>query len=258
MFDKTQINMKKTIFPLLIFALVAGVSSCKKDKEEEEELETPAAVTPSNPVPAPSDADGALVGVKTVTYMSNPFMGEIVTEMGVAVAMFGNLSDGTFVDAGSVSVNSKALTKQSNNSYVYTPSALDLTGIDYDDQPVWSIAGNSTVAGFEHEVNRSFPTNPNYNGSEKISTGASFELSSTVQLSADSVMFILAGPSNTVSKTLAGPASKVTFSADEMGSLGKGTGFLQLVPYNITSATINAKKYYFINESVFTKSVTFE
>jgi hypothetical protein len=251
--------MKKRYFFACMLAGITIFTSC--DKEEEEETpETPTAATPANPIPAPSSADGALVAIQTANYINAPFVGEIYQPIGVGVAVFGNLSGSTFVDCGSVTANGFGLTKQSNGTYVTVPSASSAQGIDFSDDVSWVVAGNSStsVPAFNHSPSNPMPSGPKYTGATSIGRTSEFTLSSSIAITgADSIIYNVISPTVTVSKTVAGSVGSVTFSATEMGTLTAGSGYVQIVPYNLSSQQFGGKTYYFINESVCTQSVTF-
>lgn len=245
-----------------VFLLMASVlfTSCNKDEEEEDTTPDPTPVAaPSNPIPAPAGANGAFVAIQTVNYISTP-LGTIYQPLGIGAALYGDLSTSTFQDAGAITLNTNALTKQSNNTYVYTPAATNVTGIEFDGGISWTVGGNSSTGApqFNHSAAKQMPTGPNYTGSTTIARNAEFTLSSSEAIvNADSVIFQLISPSGNVTKTVAGGTNAVTFTAAQMGALGAGQGYLQIVPYNIEPATYSGKTFYFINEAVLTKSVTF-
>jgi hypothetical protein len=245
-------------FLLLSMIVLVGFSSCKKDEEPEEETPTPTAATPANPVPAPTDAEAALVAVHTATYVTAPFVGEIYQPIGFGVGVFGNLVSGSYVNAGAVSLNSKALTAQTNQSYVYSPGATEPTGIDLSSGASWTVAGGNGYAAFTHTTNNEVPSGPKYSGATTIPRNADFTLSSSIAiLSADSVIFSVISPTATISQVQAGNVASATFTAAQMGTLGAGSGYVQIIPYNYESAVYGGKKIYFINESVSTTTVTF-
>lgn len=249
-------------FKNLFYLLLAGtvcLSSCKKDEEEEEEPSTPTAAVPANPIPAPSGADGALVAIHTATYIDAPFVGEIYQPIGVGVAVFGNLSASTFVNAGTVSLNSNNLAAQSNNTYVYTPSATSVSGIDLSNNINWSVSGANGFGAFTASPSNEIPSGPKYSGATTISRTAAFTLSSSTQIiSADSTIFSVISPTNTLMKIVAGNVQSVEFSAAEMGTLGAGSGYVQITPYNYELQTLGGKQIYLINEAVNTTGVTFQ
>lgn len=253
--------MKKAskYFVLLIMASVLFTSCNKEDEDEDTTPDPTPAAAPSNPIPAPAGANGALVAIQTANYISTP-LGTIYQPLGIGVAVYGDLSASTFQDAGAITLNTNALTKQTNNSYVYTPSATNTTGIEFDSGINWTVAGNSGSGApqFSHSAAKQMPTGPNYTGSTTIARNSEFTLSSSVSIAnADSVIYQLISPSGNVLKTVPGGTNSVTFTAAEMGGLGAGQGYLQIVPYNIEPATYGGKTFYFINEAVLTKSVTF-
>jgi hypothetical protein len=251
---------------LLLVCISIGLISCEKDETPEPEPEptpapTPATTpTPSNPTPSPSDAKGVLVGIKTITFVNVPGVGTIQQALGVGVASFWETS-GTFLDGGAVSVNTKALTKGTNNVYTFTPTATDVTGIEFSGNNTdWSVAGNSStgVSAFTYNPNIGFPSIGALTGSPTTVTRSSgFTLGSSTGISnADSVIFSVYGPSGTKQVVKAGNVSSYSFSSAELSGVGEGSGFVQICPYKIANAIFGGKKYYFVNESVITQSVT--
>jgi len=251
--------MNKKFLFILSVAVVAGFSSCKDD-EEDPPPPAPVVAAPANPNPAPTDAFGALVAIKTANYVDVPFFGTVNQAIGVAVGVFGDLTTATYVDAGTVSSNGSSLTKQTNSSYIYTPAAALPTGIDYGDDVSWNVTGNTTTgvpAIVVSPVNQ-MPSDPNYAGSATLGRTSDFTLSSSVAITgADSVIFSVIGNGVSLLKTKAGSEQSAVFTAAEMATIPVGNGYIQIVPYNISSSIIEGKKIYFVNETVITKSVTF-
>lgn len=250
---------KKYLFVCLAVGLIA-FTSCSKEEEEAETPEVPTAAVPANPIPTPNSADGALVAIQTANYITAPFVGEIYQPVGVGVAVFGDLTGGNYADCGAVSANGIGLTKQTNSTYVYVPSATSAQGIDFSDDVSWVVTGNSStsIPAFNHSPSNAMPSGPKYTGSTSIARTSAFTLSSEIEITgADSIIYNVISPTTTITKTVAGSIGTVTFSAAEMGTLGVGNGYVQIVPYNLSSQQFSGKTYYFINESVCTKSVTF-
>ncbi|MEX1190131.1 MAG: hypothetical protein WED33_12800 [Bacteroidia bacterium] len=249
-------STKSILLAFLAFGLV--LNSCKKD-EEDPETPAPSAAAPSSPIPAPTGSDGALVAIHTATYITAPIVGEIYQPIGVGVAVFGDLVNGTFENVGTVSLNGNNFTSQSNQSYVYTPSATDIDGIDLSTDINWNVSGGGSFSSFAASPNNEIPSGPKYSGPTTIPRTAAFTLSSSTQiLSADSIIFNVISPSGNLLKTVAGNISSVEFTAAEMGTLAAGNGYVQIVPYNIEAQTIGGKQIYLINESVSTNAVTFQ
>lgn len=251
-------KIKSSHLLLLLVGLSSVISSCKKDEEETPEP-TPSAATPSNPIPAPTGSDGALVAIETANYIDVPFVGEQNVPIGIGAAVFGNLSAPSYVNVGAVTINGSALSAQSNNTYVYTPAAANPNGLDFDSGISWTVGGGNGFGAFSVTNSKSMPTGPKYSGSSTISRAAEFSLSSSVTIfGADSVIYALHSPTGSVLRTVAGGVSSVTFSASEMSGLGAGSGYVQIAPYNIEAQVLGGKQIYLINESVTTKSVTFQ
>jgi hypothetical protein len=162
---------------------------------------------------------------------------------------------------GAVTLNTKALTKQSNNSYVFTPSATDITGIDLSGNIDWSVVGGGSLSGFTYDASaQGMPVADDISGSATtINSANSFTLSTVSSISnSDSVYFQLSGSSTTIIKRMAGNTSSVTFSASEIQSAGKGTGVIIIAPWNMTSHTLGGKQIYTINEVALTRTITIE
>lgn len=241
---------------LTLLALVTTVSSCKKDEDN-----TPAAPTNSTPTAnTPNDADGAFVAIKTITFQTVPIVGQIEVELGTAAAWFG--TPNTWVDGGSVDCNTKSLTKQSNNSYIFTPSATDQTGVDFSGGSAdWTIGGNTSnsVPSFNFNHCCSYPDVNGITAADEISTGSDYTLTATGFVTgADSVIFVMAGPDNYILKVMPPNTSSCLFTAAEMATLGTGSnvGLLQIAPYSLTSTIQSGKKYYFVKETVVSKFVS--
>jgi len=234
-------------------------SSCSEEEiqkitEQAENTPTPTP-TPDNSIPIPNwtDAAGVLVSTKVKTVQSG-----IAIEMGVASAVFyANLGDSTFADAGTVKCEDKELTKQSNNAYVFVPSQTEPMGITLSPPILWDIAGSGSVGAFSQSVSGNFPTTDSISSALTFANSATYTLSVGSVSNADSVIFMIAGPSGTpLIKTLSGNATSCTFTAAEMGSLATGSGLIQVVPTRITDNTFSGKKYYFIRQTSVSKPVT--
>lgn len=249
--------MKKIILSLSLIGFL--FASCDKVKNTTNTNPT-TTNTNTTPSPVPGTGDGAIVSVKSVTKTTVGGF-PITTELGTAVAVFGNLSTGSYTDAGTITVNGKTLTKQANNSYVYTPSATDITGIDLSGAINWAVAGAGSNPSFNHNAAaQGFPSADDISGSfTTINSGSSFTLSTTNTVSgSDSVYFQLSGPSATVLKRMASNTSSVTFTAAEVQSVGKGSGVVTIAPWNWTTQTFSGKQVNVVNELALTRVVTIE
>ena len=179
-------------------------------------------------------------------------------ELGIPVAFFFN-TPGTYLDGGTVSCNGSSLSKQTNNTYNFTPTTSAPTGVDYSSGVNWAVGGNSanSIPNFSHSPSIGFPTLDSIAGNISTvtrSSGVTIAATNTIT-SADSVIFSVYGPSGTAQKVLSGSSSH-TFSAADLSGVGTGSGYIQIAAYKIANQTFSGKKYYFINEAVYTKMVT--
>jgi len=244
---------------LLLLPAFAFLASCSKDDDSNTSTPPPTASTPST-VPDIADANGVLVSVKSISWTINPlFPLPIITQIGTAVAVFSdNPGSSTFVNAGTVQCESNFLARQGNNSYVFAPSVTAPTGISFNNDPEWAVQGAGSIPPLNRTTTMGFPS-----GIDSVSNGTTINKSNDYILTSagninnsDSVLFIVAGPSATLSRTLPGNTTSCTFSSIEMGTIGTGNGIVQIVPYNIESTTTGGKKFYFVNELVVSRNVT--
>ena len=278
--------MKKTFLKtLVIFSLIGGVAvtstSCKKKGctsetatnfdpeaqkddgscvEPEPEPEPEQAPEPTNPQPQPDSADAVFIALKTVTYAANPLGGSIETPIGLPVAFA--LNGDNFDEMGTVKCEGSELDKQDNNSYVFIPSTTDATGVTYSGDIDWEISGGAGLDAHTKSSDGTFPSGLELTTETNatVSTSSSFTLSTTGSISdADSVIFAVHGTSKSVLHTVAGTESSYTFTADEMGSVGAGFGYIQVAAYRVAeSEMVGSKKVYYLNETVNTTVVTLE
>ncbi|MEZ5047870.1 MAG: hypothetical protein R2831_12870 [Chitinophagaceae bacterium] len=248
--------MKKQFLAL---ALIGNLFFVACDKVTPTTPTTPTTPSTTAPQPTFSGGDGALIAVKSITKTTVAGF-PIETEIGTGVAVFGNLSAQTYTDAGTITLNSKSLSKQTNNSYTFIPSTTDPTGIDFSSGINWNVGGSSSVTAFNYNANSiGFPTGDEIVGSNTISSNSSFTVSTATTISnSDSVYFQMAGTGGVVLKRMAGNTSSVTFSASELQSVGKGSASIVVAPFRYTQQTINGKAIWVINETAFSKIVTIE
>ncbi len=243
-----QKNLLKALVPAAL--LLLSVSACKKETTNNNTQTQNVSTTDLFNY---SDAWGLLAGVKTVTYQTIPVIGgqqEII--LGTAVTAF-NTTEGstTYQDAGTVQCNTKTLTKQSNNAYVFQPSQSDITGIDFSSGSAWSVSGAGNVPAINYTFN-AFPSSPTITSNKEeltLANGYTFSISGLS--TADSVLYILASGDNYVEKRVGGNTSSVTFSAADLSTLqASDYGLIQVTPYKflVNTNVMPGKKVYFVNQ----------
>lgn len=254
--------MKKWNVWALVAVLAVSLTSCEELNEGDEPTVNNA---PANFTPSVPDADGVLVAIKNAVAQEVPIIGTTVIFSGLAVAAFPDGSD--FLEAGTVEVNGTALQKQSNNSYVYTPSATNINGIDFDSGTNWNVTGSASVDGFTHDAGVGVPELGGISVANTLDIDANVNLaidenSNYTNLgNADSLYYAIIGPSgniafHTVANTLAN--RNFTFTPNELADLGKGAGYVQIAAYKVNVVTMGTKQYAFIKQGIITKQVTLE
>jgi hypothetical protein len=245
--------MKKLFQNTLYVVALATVifSGCKKT---EDVTEDPTTNTPStsNSTPSIKDGYGSFAAVHSVSYTTVQGI-TIPLDVNTAVASFFSApGSSSMVDAGTVTLNSKTLTKNTNNAYVYQ----NLTDPLSFSQVSWNVSGSSGVPAISYTDNRSFPDFSGYNSLPSALTkanGLTVSLGGTVS-NADSVYVIVSGGDKYVLKRVAGNASQCTFSASDLSVIANTTmGMIQVAPWNYKKEDFNSKPYYFVLETCYTK-----
>ncbi len=239
---------KTTLFAGALVSLI--ISGCSKTEE----------LIPEDPIPASqgaptitiSDGYGALAAVRSVSYTTVAGI-TIPLEVNTAVAAFTTATgSSTLVDAGTVTLNAKGLTKSSNNAYVYQ-NLLDPLSFS---TLSWNVTGSSSVPAISYTDDRQIP---DYSGFSALPTTISRSAGVTISLgsavsNADSVYVTVSDYNNHyLLKRVAGNAAECVFSASDLSGFTAGDGMVQVCPWNYKSEDINSKKFYFIIESAFTK-----
>lgn len=254
--------MKKNLISATLAFTLMGMLfvSCKKDEEDAKKPAPAPNPTVEDVYPQPSDANGVLVAIKSLSYTDMPMVGEVKTEMGLASAFFttttGDFS--SFSNAGKVTVNNEELKIMSNanNSYVFAPGTTSATGIDYSSGVDWIVAGSASVDGFTQEYS-TFPTgDPNItSGDVTLSQDYVLTIKNEIYL-CDSIYFNLYSTKGNLMKTAPAGTKSMTFTSAELQTIGTSDfGMIQVVAMRTRSYTHNSKKYYFVNETVTTKTV---
>lgn len=236
---------------LAIVALSLVFASCDKKKTD------PPANNPTSPAPAPQppvkSGNGGLIAVKTIintTVQGFP----VNTEMGLGVAVLGDMAAKNYVDAGAVTLQSQALTFNANNTYAYTPSQANPTGLDFSNNIKWTIEGKNNIPAVSYDAKtgagaRGMPNVGDMNDFTTVNSANDFTISLSSVSNADTVYYQFSGTNGTVVlKTLPGNTNSATFTAAELQSLGKGMGTVTIAPWNVVSQTISGYKFFFVNE----------
>jgi hypothetical protein len=243
----------KNIFRTTLFAgafVSLIISGCSKSSDVTPE--TPATTSSAAPSITISDGYGALVAVRSVSYTTVGGI-TIPLEVNTAVAAFSTtMGSGTFTDGGTVTLNTKSLTKSTNNAYVYQ----NLTDPLSFSTLAWSVSGSSSVPAMSYTDDRAIPDYSAFSSlptTIKKSAGVTISLGSAVT-NADSVYVVITDYNNhSILKRLGGKAGECAFSATELSGFTAGQGMVQVCPWNLKAEDFNSKKFYFIIESAFTK-----
>jgi hypothetical protein len=257
--------MKNIVYILSVCILL--IISCKKKNKNsiDDNSQTQGTTTGVNVPPPPNliinvphDANGVLMASR-VPYN----FGSFTTLVGNASAFFyTSPSDYNYQDAGVVKCNDSILMKQSG-SYYFGGKAINFqtySGINYTAGSLWNVTGNEAPA-INYTIT-SFPTDANMTSSNLLYKNATYTLTFNGANNSDSVAVYLGCDSQMVKKTIGATTYSVSFTGSEVASTKKhgstNKGFFNIIPYSLQSASFSSKKYYFINASTSTWTVTIQ
>lgn len=241
--------MKTTFLKFFTALSVVAILATGCDKKEDE--------TPDNNQNATenykfTDSYGVLAAIKSISYQ-NAGGFTIPVEINTAVAVFPQAAgSSTFASAGTVTINGSSLKKYENNSYIYDNllSPLNFNTVE------WNVSGEGDVPVIQKTVARGFPAFSGYSTLPEtfsLASGLTISLGNAIS-NADSVVVVVAGSKNSSIKTVRSGTANVTFTSTELSAIGTGAaGLISVTPYNYQPETISGRKYYFINESNYTK-----
>jgi hypothetical protein len=252
----------------MVLFVTSLIFSCKKKKEENNETPvtyTPAPATPVKPVFAigiPGDADGVLnASLIPYTFSSGGF----TTKVGNATAFFYKApGDYNYIDAGTVKCNDSTLTKLSGGSYSFNGTAINgqaESGINYSSGAIWTGGGTSAVPAFTI-ANTIFPTDATITSATTFTHNASYNLTFSGVANADSVQILFGCDSVLILKTVNAAVTSYSYSAAEVASVKKKfsgkKGYFTFTPCKLTPNSISGKKYYSLNSTTKTYTVTIQ
>jgi len=253
--------MKTSYLSILFLAFT--LFACNKDDDGDDDQPASAA-KPSAPQVEISGTSASLIAVQTGSTIDNPIIGPITQFIGTGIGVFFD-GNGGFSNAGTVMLEGEELSKQGNNSYILTPGTSNPTGVSFSAPISWGVSGNGSIPSITYNFGNGVPEIGNITPSlstVKLSDGVTFgvDVGSTYTdlNSPDSIMYNVIGTKNVVTKVLAGNVTSATFTKDEIANVGKGAGYVQIAAYNYTVEDFSGYKVAFVNEGVFTKSVTFD
>jgi hypothetical protein len=247
---KITLNLISTISISAIMLL----SSCSKKAEDAASNINNTTNTPSVTTPTFADGYGTLAAVATTTYQLVSGM-NIPVQLNLGVAAFYASGSGSMTDGGTVTINGKALTKQSNNSYVYQSLTDPLS---FSGAISWNVSGSSSVPAISYSNDRPVPTYSDYTSlPSTVTRSAGFTVSLSGKVSgADSIYVVLIGSgSSVIIKHVGGAASGCVFSASDLSGMNAtSTGIIEVCPWNYKSEDFSSKKFYFVNEAAYVKT----
>lgn len=240
---------------MIVATLAMG--GCSKDDDAPEAPATPNPTPTNNPSPTPNfpDAAGVLWAINTLTSQT---VGGIPFEMesGIGVAMFPSEADAAVnVDAGTVSLNGTALTRQSNNTYVSMPTQTEPMGIDLGSgQTHWAVSGGGGVPALDQSPSFTFPTVGDITSSTTITRSNGYTLAVANVSGSDSVVFMV----GSIVKMKPSGTTSCTFTAGELGTLTAGASLVQVSPYAYVAQTLSGRQYVFGKQTARSASATIQ
>jgi len=241
---------------LIRITIIAGtvvsliISGCAKKTTSPDSPAT--AANTSAPTIAIGDGYGVLAAVRSISYTTVAGY-TVPLEVNTAVAAFPiALGSTTFTDGGTVTLNTKTLTKSANNAYVYQNLTDPLSFSTLN----WSVSGSSSVPAISYSEDKPIP---DYSGFSTLPATISKASGVTISLggaisNADSIYVVVADFNNhRIMKRLAGNAVECVIGSSELLEFTSGQGMIQVCPWNFKSEDYNSRKFYFIIEAAYTK-----
>lgn len=246
-------------------AVVLFTTSCDKVKNTTTPTTptTPTTTSPTPPSPTPSGGviSGAMVSVM-MDYKITQAGFEVPFNSDIASALFYSTPGGTtYVDAGTVSVNTYNLDKSANLTYMkMANSGTTPTDLNMETSSAWSVGGSGSVTAFSYTHTGAFPK---YTGTVPTSitksSGLSFTFNtSTISGSCDSIIVVVAGGSKSFNKSFAANAGTVTISASDLSgfpTVTDNTAIIEVCPYKVLLNVIGGKTYAFVKEQAIVRSI---
>ena len=238
---------------MLATTLLLG--ACKKDDEAPDAPSTSGNSTPSQTSATPSfpDAAGVLWAINTITSETIAGM-PFEIESGVGLAIFPTADNASvYIDAGTVKLNDEEITRQSNNSYVSTPTQASPTGIDLSDGSThWTVTGANGIPAIDLTPSFGFPTVGDITSSTTVTRSSGYTLTVVNVSAADSVIFTVGN----VVKIKPSGTTSCSFSAAELAGVPAGQSFVQVSPYAYSHEVVGGKDLYFGKQTARTVSAT--
>ena len=244
-------TIRNTFFAIALSTIF--VSGCTKTEDVIDNTLNNNTNSTTGTSPNLKDGYGLLAAVTSVSYTTVQGITIPVNTNTATAAFFSSPGANNMVDGGTVTLNSKTLTRTSNNAYVYDKLTDPLSF----SQVTWNVTGSSSVPAISYTDNRQMPGFTGYNSLPSTVTkadGLTVSLGGTVS-NADSVYVIVSGGNNQyVLKRLGGNAAQCVFSPSDLSGLGNtSTGMIQVAPWNYKKEDFNDKPYYFVLETVYSK-----
>lgn len=252
----------------ILFLVFMFASSCKKNSANtDDEVYVPPSVTGPSYSFSRYDGNGLLKIQRTLAYYVDPFKGRVETVSKEAKASFKNSPfDSLYSNAGVVTCQGKALSLQSNQSYLLDGSAAGNISVSSTQGVSWNVVGN-TVTGIPAVLYVTGKSMPVYKGVENNSIPTNIRRAAGLTLSlganivgADSIFLSITSGSKTIKKMIGGFENECIFSPAELSVLpsADGAALLQVSPIAYELSVQGGKKMYFANQSCYTNLVSVE
>jgi hypothetical protein len=241
-----------TFIPNVLFFLTTIVcSSCRKDEVPDiihDIADTIPALTITHTY---SDADAVLHYI--AQYKSNTPFGMT----GTAIAYF-TQSPGSsnLVSVGDVSFRDTLLAADTQNRYLFVPSAANPGGIAFYAfaGATWKVTGSANFPAFEIMVH-GIPTYGGIRRDSVITRSSTFNMEVVRNLFQDSVIYTIAGQGNTLQHIGPYTDTSYTFPVHEMLTLDTGVAVIKVELFKTTIIDTLGKRLYFVNERIWQDTV---
>lgn len=171
---------------------------------------------------------------------------------------------GSNADVGTVSFKQNSyeasLDKDLNDAYAWVEDPDERIGFKRSFGPTWAMQGNVNISSINGLLNPwPIPNTPAVSSSADIQAGSdyAFTLDGTVK-DADTICFVLSGPSGEVVKWTSPTSTSITFNGSETSSIGAGEGRAIIAGHKLYEQVLGPRTYQAVNAASTQLTITVE
>ncbi len=239
---------------LILAAVAVAFSACKKDEPAPTPTPTPTpSANESTYGTVPSDAQGAIYSIRTVTYLSPD---DSIDQVGPYMAWFGSSTQTQ--DVGTVTCNGVELDIKNPFSTVNYPWYIaNYSGQGIGNDAAWSVSGSSSFGSWTHNDPAAYPLTRVTNIPTSFNAGQPLTLKFNTDACDGVLVRVADGYGNIKDKTGKSGANDITFTAAEIAAIVEDVDQISvnITTFKYITQTLGGKKIYVVKENVYSAFV---